>query len=181
LSGGKKMSKTLGNVISIEEMLEKFGVDGTRYLLLSAGTFGSDIDVTMERLVEKYNADLANGLGNLLSRVIKLSEGMVFKEINKGITTSEFYKTEMEDLELSLALKRVWEALIGESNKYIDENKPWDLAKNNKEKFEEVMKKLISNLYLISELLIPFMPETSEKIKKALETKKTEILFQRIK
>ena len=72
LSGGRKMSKTIGNVIGIDEMLEKFGVDGTRYLLMSAGTFGEDVDVTMERLAEKYNADLANGIGNLVSRTAKL-------------------------------------------------------------------------------------------------------------
>jgi len=180
LSGGKKMSKTLGNAISIEEMLEKFGVDGTRYLLLSAGTFGDDVDVTMERLIEKYNADLANGLGNLVSRVIKLAENLDYK-IESEYNSVQWNKGFMESIWLDKALGRIWENLIQKSNKYIDDNKPWELKKNDENKFKEVMQKLISDLYLISELLIPFMPENSEKIKKALETKKTGILFQRIK
>jgi len=70
---------------------------------------------------------------------------------------------------------------VRESNKYIEENKPWELAKTDRNKFGEVMRKLFSDLSVISQLLIPFLPETSEKIKKSLETKKTEILFQRIR
>jgi methionyl-tRNA synthetase len=177
LSGGKKMSKTLGNAISIDEMIEKFGVDGTRYLLLSAGTFGNDVDVTMERLVEKYNADLANGLGNLISRVIKLYD-LDFKAED-----FEFRKEMidwMDNLELDKALKHIF-GIITEDNKFIEDSKPWELAKNDRKKLEEVMEKIISDLYLISHLLTPFMSETSKKIKTALETKKTEPLFQRIR
>lgn len=74
LSGGKKMSKTLGNTIAPEEMIEKFGVDATRYLLMSAGTFGDDVDLTMERAAEKYEADLVNGLGNLVARTLTVAE-----------------------------------------------------------------------------------------------------------
>jgi len=76
VSGGKKMSKTLGNTISPDEMIDKFGVDATRYLLMSAGTFGSDVDITMERMVEKYNADLVNGVGNVVARVTKMAEDL---------------------------------------------------------------------------------------------------------
>jgi len=92
LSEGKKMSKTLGNVIGIDEMLEKFGTDGTRYLLMSAGSFGEDIDMTMERMVEKYNADLANGLGNLISRVVKLMEHGTWNMKHKTINNEQFSK-----------------------------------------------------------------------------------------
>ncbi|MFA4818067.1 MAG: methionine--tRNA ligase [Parcubacteria group bacterium] len=180
LSGGKKMSKTLGNVIGIDEMLEKFGADGTRYLLMTSGVFGNDGDITMERMTEKFNADLANGLGNLVSRVIKLSEDLKFMpslekdpvQWNLGFLNSIW---------LDKALERVWEQLIYTSNKYIDDQRPWELKKTDDAKFKEVMQKLLNNLALISELLIPFMPETSEKIKKALETKKVKLLFQRIK
>lgn len=196
LSAGKKMSKTLGNVIGIDEMIAKFGVDGTRYLLLSAGPFGEDVDVTMERMIEKYNADLANGLGNLVSRVIKLSDNYLIKDIEirridnlnsvndnyNRKPTVEFYKINLEDVELESALTRIWEVLVKDDNKYIAENKPWELAKTDEAKFKEVMEKLLNDLNLISELLAPFMPETSEKIKKALETKKLDgVLFARIK
>ena len=181
-SGGRKMSKTLGNTISIEEMLEKFGVDGTRYLLMSAGTFGEDVDVTMERMVEKYNADLANGLGNLVSRVVKMLRNTKSEILNpKQIQNS---KSEIRNfilnLEINQALEHVWN-IIRRDDKFVEDNKPWELAKNDEKKFEEVMKKLVSDLYLISELVVFFMPETAEKIKKALGTKKANILFPRVK
>ncbi|MCX6766638.1 MAG: methionine--tRNA ligase [Candidatus Moranbacteria bacterium] len=181
LSGGRKMSKTIGNVIGIDELLEKFGTDGTRYLLMSAGTFGEDVDVTMERLTEKYNADLANGLGNLVSRVLKLSSNPKFqiqmsnKIPNPNVKTSNF----IEKFEMDGASDCIWR-IIREDDKFIEESKPWELVKTDEKKFQEVMQKLVSDLYLISELLIPFMPETSEKIKKALETKEIIILFPRM-
>ncbi len=203
LSDGRKMSKTIGNVISIDEMLEKFGADGTRYLLLSAGTFGEDIDITMERMIEKYNADLANGLGNLVSRVVTLSKNFQFfrpgrTSLGLAISNEQIFSDEMknlvEDFELDKALNYIWK-IVREANKYIEETKPWELArdvqnveaveddevkKGNKE-FEEVMEKLRADLSLIAQLLKPFMPETAEKIKQQLETGKKEILFERIR
>ena len=192
-SNGQKMSKSLGNVISPKEMVEKFGVDGTRYLLLSiGGNFGEDVDVSWEKMIEKYNADLANGLGNLVSRVIKLSENadvdllnLEDKKKNKFMGThlygpNKYFNEYVNKLEFSQALETV-RRFIQKSNLFIEENKPWELIKNNKAKFEDVMRRLDSDLYLISELLASFLPETSEKIKKALETKTVEPLFQRIK
>ena len=180
-SGGRKMSKTLGNAISIDEMIEKFGMDGMRYLLMSAGTFGEDVDVTMERMVEKYNADLANGLGNHLSRVSKLLKGISNFQfpISNKISKSKI-QSFIKKLELNRAIEEIWGA-IRENDKFIEEVKPWELKKNNGVKFEEVMEKLVSDLYLISELLIPFMPSTAEKIKIALEIKEATVLFPRIK
>ncbi len=178
LSGGKKMSKTLGNVIGIEEMIEKFGVDGTRYLLLSAGTFGEDIDITMERMVKKYNADLANGLGNLVSRVVKLSEDLEFdKNFNIKVQGYEDY---MNSIRLDLVLKFAW-LNIKEINQYIDEVKPWELKNNNKDKFKKIMSELVGKLAIISAEITSFMPETSKKIENILATKKSEILFPKIK
>ena len=179
-SGGRKMGKTIGNVISIDEMLNKFGVDGTRYLLMSAGTFGEDVDVTMERMMEKYNADLANGLGNLVSRVLRLAQNFQSSIINHQSISNDRILNFVEKLELNSALGKIWE-VVRKNDKFIEDNKPWELVKTNEIKFKEVMQKLISDLHLISKLLVPFMPETSEKIKKALETKKAEILFPRIK
>ena len=188
LSGGKKMSKTLGNVIAIDEMLEKFGTDGTRYLLLSAGSFGEDVDVTMERLTEKYNADLANGLGNLLSRVVTLSNNLQFSISNLQIISNEqIFNDEMTDLiegfEFDKALDVVWK-IVKEANKFIEDTKPWELAKQVKSEnseFEEVMKKLVGDLNKISSFLQVFMPGTAGKIKRQLETGEKEILFERVK
>jgi methionyl-tRNA synthetase len=181
LSGGKKMSKTLGNVITIDEMLETFGVEGTKYLLLSAGAFGDDVDITMERLTEKYNADLANGLGNLVARVLKLAEKTTSNEqltINSDLP--EEFVSLLQNYHLSEGLEYVWN-MVRAANKYIDEHKPWELAKINQERFEEVMKKLLEDIALIGDLLRPFLPETSEKIHAMLKAGKGGTLFQRIK
>jgi len=182
-SGGKKMSKTLGNVIGIDEMIEKFGIDAARYLLMSGGTFGDDLDLTMERMTEKYNADLANGLGNLVSRIVKLSDQLQVtsdKNINQVTSHQSLVTKYIEDLSFDGALEYI-NGLVKDANKFIEDNKPWELAKNDEAKFKEVMEKLLSDLEIISELLTPFMPETSAKIKTALETKVAEPLFQRIK
>lgn len=176
---GQKMSKSLGNVISPYEMVEKFGIDGTRYLLLSFGNFGEDMDVSWDKFVEKYNADLANGLGNLVSRTLKLSEKL--ENLPKAETGKKLYGNELiEKMELGQTLNLVWNK-IRELNKYIEDNKPWELAKADENKFKEVMAELIFGLNDIAEGLISFMPETAEKIKTALENKQVEPLFQRIK
>ena len=183
LSGGKKMSKTLGNVITIDEMLEKFGVEGTRYLLMNAGTFGDDGDVAMERIIEKYNSELANGLGNMVSRVIKLYLQSDFKIDKAEIEEVNLIAdTELKALKnISMEKPLVYVAnLVREDSKFIEDNKPWELAKTDAEKFNIVMKKLVLDLHQIARILIPYLPETAEKIKLALNTKETKILFKRI-
>ncbi len=179
-SGGRKMSKTLGNVIGIEEMLEKFGADGTRYLLMSAGTFGEDVDMTMERMIEKYDADLANGLGNLVSRVVKLAEKIDVKDYPK-------FFPEMVSIEdtrtVADFLNNEIPGIIGRvkgNNRIIEDRKIWELAKTNYEDFLSAMSGLLFSIYSISDMLIPFMPETSEKIKKALKEKRAGVLFPRL-
>lgn len=180
LSGGKKMSKTLGNVIAIDDMLERFGVDGTRYLLMSAGTFGEDVDLTLERMTEKYNADLANGLGNLVSRVLKLSEKLKTPFVSSDdfgtLDIAEF----IQQFKFSDALSSIW-LNISILNQAIDTNKPWELVKLDYEKFEKHQQLLMQEIYKISVLLWPFLPSTAEKIQTALKTGKVEPLFQRIK
>lgn len=180
-SGGQKMSKSLGNVISPYDMVEKFGADGTRYLLLSFGNFGEDTDLTWEQMIEKYNADLANGLGNLVSRVIKMAGDTEIDDykVDLNIYDGEFAE-KIKRMELGHVLELAWNTVRAD-NKYIDDKKPWELKKNNKEEFKEVMKKLFIDLYQISLELMPFLPETSEKIKKALETKESVMLFPRLK
>jgi methionyl-tRNA synthetase len=177
LSGGRKMSKTLGNVISVDEMLERFGADGTRYLLLSAGPYGSDVDLTMERMTETYNADLANGLGNLVSRVLKLSENLpalpnILKPSDQSWIAPEYFQ--VSDVLLSVLSE------VRAANRYMDDTKPWKLVKENTEEFRVVMENLFGRLDKIAFELIPFMPETATKIQTALTTGTVEPLFQRI-
>lgn len=182
LSGGKKMSKSLGNVIAIDEMVSRFGVDGTRYLLMSAGTFGEDVDLTLERATEKYNADLANGLGNLVSRVLKLSE-QLSGEQRAASKEQEGFPEEfvalMNAYDLYGALESVMDR-VRAMNKEIDDAKPWVLVKEDQEKFEQVMRGLLAELAELSSLLRPFLPETAEKIQKALREGRVEPLFRRI-
>ncbi|MCK4635338.1 MAG: methionine--tRNA ligase [Candidatus Moranbacteria bacterium] len=179
---GQKMSKSIGNVISPKEMVEKFGVDGTRYLLLTKGSFGEDNDISWDQMTAKYNADLANGLGNLVSRVIKLGENVEYEKVDKNIIEKKKadLKKFVSEMEFEKYLSYVWE-IVRASNKLIEETKPWELAKNDEIEFEKVMKKLIQNLQIVSQLLIPVLPETAEKIENALETKERIILFKRLK
>jgi methionyl-tRNA synthetase len=185
ISGGKKMSKTLGNTISVDEMIEKFGVDATRYLLLSAGTFGEDVDMTMERMTEKYNADLANGIGNLTSRIVTL-----YSKSDKIFSIDDYYaegKRMFNDFEMELNncnFGTVLDIIVANSrnlDRGLANEKPWEIFKKDKAEFDRALELYIKNICWIAADLEIFMPEISKKIKKALEDKKTEILFPRIK
>ena len=176
---GQKMSKSIGNVISPKEMVERYGVDGTRYLLLTKGAFGEDNDISWDQMTAKYNADLANGLGNLVSRVVKLSENHEFEIKNeKKVFDDKFYEL-VKEMEFEKVLAEIW-VTVREANKFIEDTKPWELAKNDEEEFKKVMSRLVNNLALVSKQLRSFLPETAEKIKKALKTKEKIILFGRI-
>lgn len=175
---GRKISKSIGNVINPEEVLEKYGKDGARYVLLSSLPYASDGDVTWESMTEKYNAELANGLGNLVSRVIKLGE-----ETDNRVEIPNSFSREYSDFILNMRFSDALEYISSRvrlMNKYIDETKPWELRKTDMKKFEEVMRILFSDLGFIARHIEPFMPDTSEKIIKMLSGKEREILFQRI-
>lgn len=177
---GQKMSKTLGNVITPAEMVERFGVDGTRYLLLSLSHFGEDSDISWERATEKYNADLANGLGNLVSRVLKLCERLPEKfNVTKEELVPDEYQHLIEKFEFSQALGKIWER-VHKANEYLSQQEPWKLSSDEAEKFESTMGILWKDIEHIASALSIFLPSTAEKIKQALETGKTEALFQRI-
>ncbi|MFZ2187050.1 MAG: methionine--tRNA ligase [Candidatus Moraniibacteriota bacterium] len=184
LVAGQKMSKSLGNGISPDELIERFGKDGTRYLLLSSGNLENDPDITLERLMEKYNADLANGLGNLVSRVVKLSEqlrepiGISTKDESLHLKTKEL--APLNEYRFSDSLELIW-VKVREANKVIDENKPWEMAKTNPGKFDEIMRSLFGLVGYIGLVLSPFLPETAGKISQALADGKTEPLFVRLK
>lgn len=176
---GQKMSKSLGNVIYPDELVEKYGVDGTRYLLLTALPYSKDGDLSWEKMTEKYNADLANGLGNLVSRVLKLSE-----KLDENIVYKDQFDSKIDSLlsnfEIASSLEVIW-SRIQAYNQFIDKEKPWELVKNDQGHFVKVMTELMIGLNGISFLLKPFLPSTADKIETALKTGKVEPLFQRIK
>jgi methionyl-tRNA synthetase len=186
ISDGKKMSKSLGNVISPAEMVERFGIDGTRYLLMGSSNFGEDVDLTWERMTERYNNDLANGLGNVFSRVIKLSQKI---ELDQDEIAA--YIKEKADLDLSRYqdcfeqgrvenLLREAQKKVSEVDKRIEEIKPWEITKTEPEKFQEEMLGFLVKLTEIKEMIKIFMPETAPKMQIMLESREGQGLFPRI-
>ena len=178
---GQKMSKSLGNVISPSEMVNKYGVDGTRYLLLTKSNFGEDSDISWLKMDEKYNSDLANGLGNLVSRIITLAGDIDYKIPNVDI--SEFLEEELKFFETKKALEKIWN-IIDEMNKLMEQTKPWTLKKekttSSEEKYKELMQEFLENLHVIAVLLKVFLPETSQKILIQLSSREKENLFNRL-
>ncbi len=173
---GQKMSKSIGNVIAPSEMVERYGVDGTRYLLLTKGNFGEDNDISWEKLDAKYNADLANGLGNLTARIITLAGDIEYDVPEVDI---EQLQKNIDQMALNKVLENIWK-IVEDANKYIEQTKPWELRKKDEAELENVMKKLLVDLHKIATLLESFLPQISDKIKNALETRKRVILFERI-
>ncbi|GGB71425.1 methionine--tRNA ligase [Fictibacillus barbaricus] len=175
-----KMSKSKGNVVDPNVLIDRYGLDPLRYYLLREVPFGSDGVFTPESFVDRVNADLANDLGNLLNRTIamigKYFDGKIPSYEGKVTefdgTLQEFAmetvrKTEeaMEKLEFSIALSTIWQ-LVSRTNKYIDETQPWVLAKDEAKQGElaSVMYHLAESIRIVSVLIQPFMTETPEKI-----------------
>lgn len=164
---GQKMSKTLGNVISPDEIIAEFGRDASRYLLLASLPNGSDADIDFDRLREKYNADLANGIGNYASRVTKLAEAhsgfklSIDEDVNQNIRSlHEEYENAMEALDLYRAIQ-ITQKLISFGDQLMNDKKPWTLE-------GEAQKRELANmlgiLAAVAHFSAPFMPETSKKI-----------------
>lgn len=182
--GGQKISKTIGNVIDPLEWAQKYGPEAVRYFLLREVPFGQDGDVSEEKLKARYEGDLANGLGNLLSRVTTLAEkfvpGKTFKpEIFKG---DDGVGELIENFKFNEALAKIW-VWVAWGNKTVDENKLWELGKTDLKKFEEISGQLLSCLLTIAAHLKPFMPETGKKIEEAIlaeKITKSQALFPKI-
>ena len=156
---GQKMSKSLGNVISPTELVEKYGIDASRFLLLNLGTFGEDMDVSWEKLDTTYNADLANGIGNLCSRVAKMAESIELS-IKPELKTLDDFDQSMEVNDLKQALDLIKDK-VAETDKYLAAEQPW--KKEGQEK-ALILEKAIQQILKIAYSLQIFMPETAEKI-----------------
>ena len=178
-SGGQKMSKSLGNVISPNELTERYGREATRYLLLRHVHPFEDTDITWDRLDEWYTANLVNGLGNLTARIMKMAETHLDGPVNtKDINTMDI--DALDNYQFQTVLDGVW-AGIGAMDEYIAENEPFKVIKTDKEQAIEMIVKLVKDLHEIAESLVVFMPETAEIILQAIrENKKPENLFARL-
>ena len=199
LQGDGKMSKSKGNVIYADELVDFFGVDAVRYFVLHEMPFENDGVISWELMVERLNSDLANTLGNLVNRTISMTNKYFGGTVtNKGVTeevdtdlkavtenTPKLVEAKMEELRVADAITEIFN-LFKRCNKYIDETMPWALAKDEskKDRLETVLWNLIQSISEGAKLLESFMPETSEKILAQLGgghvTDKPEILFQRL-
>ncbi len=198
--GGEKISKSLGNIIDPYQLVEKYGTEAVRYFLLREISPFKDGDFTYERFEERYNSDLAKGLGNLVSRILSLAEKLEIKtevlkieevkntDFQKQIDeTQEKYRKALKEFKFNDALASIWE-LISFCDQYIEKNKLWEESENQK---RDILY-LLYTITNIAQLLDPFLPETSDKILKQLgleiteqnwifNIKKGESLFRRLK
>ena len=182
---GVKISKSLGNAIDPLAISEKYGVDALRYYLFKEIPFGNDGDFSFKRFEEVYNANLANGLGNLVARVARLCETVGLEIEDKG-AEYEFpknYKEALEDLRFQDALSIIWHKITNVDRK-IDKEKPWELVKKDTRKAAAVLTTYVKEIREIQTLLVPFLPGASEKISNQFagpKVKSAELLFPRMK
>ncbi len=176
---GKKMSKSLQNVVEPNRLIDTYGADAVRYFLMREVSFGMDGDFSHSAMVHRINSDLANDLGNLFSRslsmVLRYFDGVIptpssLKEVDHRlqevtVKVLEQLPGQMNDLAFNKALTTIWE-IVAASNKYVDETAPWSLAKEEKERprLATVLFQTLESLRILALLLAPFMPSTAEKM-----------------
>ena len=192
LVGDGKMSKSKGNVIYADDLVNVFGVDAVRYYLLHEIPYANDGSLTYELLIDRINSDLANVLGNLVNRTIsmvnkyfdgKVTNKNILEDYDKELITmvnelDSNVEKKMENLEIGAALDCIFDVLR-RSNKFIDEAMPWVLAKdaNKKDRLETVLYNLLESIRVCGVLLSPFITETSEKIKSQINNDKMDIKY----
>lgn len=173
---GQKMSKTTGNVVDPNKMIEKYGVDAFRYFIFRGCSFGEDGDFSEKALQDTLNNELANDLGNLVNRTLNLTTKYcnslvpankkgteIDEEFKKNINVLEKVIKETSEFNLNEVHKQIW-SVVKLSNKYISDTEPWKVQKEDKERFETIIYNMLESIRLISILIYPIMPKTSEKI-----------------
>jgi methionyl-tRNA synthetase len=171
--GGIKMSKSLGNVVDPKEISAEYGVDALRYFLLREVSSFEDSPFSAERFKESYNANLANGLGNLVSRIMKMAENNLEATVaipEKSIP-QEFFDL-LDQFEITKACDFVW-AEISAMDRFIQENQPFKIVKTDKSAGQKMITELVIRLYSVARMLNPILPETSEKIKALIKSNKS--------
>ncbi len=192
LTGDDKMSKSKGNVIYADDLVDLFGVDAVRFYLLNAIPFANDGTITYDLVIDRVNSELANTLGNLVQRTISMGnkyfDGKVSnKKVSEDVDTDFINlingldkKVEncMEDYHISDALAEIFTVLRA-SNKYIDDTTPWILAKDEakQDRLETVLYNLLESIRVCGSLLLPFLPDTSCEIHKQINNKKTDLSY----
>jgi len=188
---GQKISKSLGNAIDPVQIVNEYGADALRYYLMRDIPFGNDGDFSHQRLKDRYNADLANGLGNLVSRTLTMIQQYLpdhdwDEELSKTMSEGGPYPQSdilTKQLAFDKALTSIW-TVIRESDKMIETSKPWELAKQGEtEKVAEILTSVYCSLVHVNESLAPYLPDTYVRLREMLEarplTKPTEPLFAR--
>jgi methionyl-tRNA synthetase len=171
--GGVKMSKSIGNVINPYDVVKEYGADALRYFLSREISNFEDSPFTMERFKDCYNSGLANGLGNLVSRIMKMAEG----NLDSPASIPEFEDMNhffdfLNKFEINKAVDYIWK-IIGEMDAYIQENQPFKVVKTNKEAGQKMISELVIKLYSVARMLNVVMPEASAKIKELIKSNKS--------
>jgi methionyl-tRNA synthetase len=174
----EKLSKTLGNVVEPMDIIERFSAEAFRYYFLRECPFPGDGEFSWQRFSDVYNADLANNLGNLYSRVVRLivqnyggglektaalEPGVIYTEVDTE-TTVQQVQSHIEACQYNQALQRIWQQILDPANQYADRREPWKLVKTDREAANRVLYDLVEQLRAVAILLKPFLPRTAETI-----------------